>query len=87
VTPWLKQYVATDAAIGARKPVMQRVLQTGAKRTVRRCLARRQERVGRVGLPSTPNAIYRSFWAFERFYKTRQGVHAVLRASGRGSRC
>jgi hypothetical protein len=37
-------------------------------------------RVWRVGLPSTPNAIASSFRAFERFYKTRQGVHAVLSA-------
>jgi hypothetical protein len=37
-------------------------------------------RVGRVGLPSTPNAIDRFFRAFERFYNTRQGLHAVLSA-------
>jgi hypothetical protein len=99
--PWLKQPFATDAATDARKPVMQRVLQTRAKRTVRRRLARRREpalgitawvagveakvprlmgRVGRVGLPSTRNAIDRFFRAFERFYNTRHGLHAVLSA-------
>jgi transposase-like protein len=36
--------------------------------------------VGSVRLPSTTNAIERFFRAFERFYKTRKGFHAVLSA-------
>jgi hypothetical protein len=38
-------------------------------------------RVGRVRLPSTTHAVERFFRAFERFYNTRKGVHAVLSAT------
>jgi hypothetical protein len=36
--------------------------------------------VGSTHLPSTTNAVERFFRAFERFYKTRRGFHAVLSA-------
>ena len=36
--------------------------------------------VGSTRLPSTMNALERFFRAFERFYKTRRGFHAVLSA-------
>jgi len=50
VTPWLKQHFATDAEIGARKPMMKKVLQTRDKRTVRRRLARLRARASELGL-------------------------------------
>jgi hypothetical protein len=37
--------------------------------------------VGGLRLPSTTNTIERFFRAFERFYTTRSGVHAVLSAT------
>ena len=50
VTHWLKQHFATDAEIGARKPMMKKVLQTRDKRTVRRRLARLRARASELGL-------------------------------------
>jgi hypothetical protein len=103
VTHGLQQHFTTAEEIDARMPVMNKVLQTRDKRTVRRRLARVRERaselritpwgrrveakwpelIGSVGstrLPSTTNASARFFRAFERFDKTRQGVHSVLSA-------
>jgi transposase-like protein len=103
VTHWLQQHFTTDAEINLRKPVMNKLLQPRAKRTVRRRLARLRARaselgitpwvsrveaklpglicsVGRVRLPATTNASERFFRAFQRFYATRGGFHAVLSA-------
>jgi hypothetical protein len=38
-------------------------------------------RVGRVRRPATSNAVARVFRAFQRFYRTRGGVHSVLSAT------
>lgn len=37
--------------------------------------------VGRIRLPATTNALERCCRAFQRFYATRRGVHAVLSAT------
>jgi len=37
--------------------------------------------VGSVRLPATSNAVERFFRAFQRFYRTRGGVHSVLSAT------
>ena len=50
MTQWLKQHVATDAEIEARKPVMKRLLQTREKRTVRRRFARLKACAAELGI-------------------------------------
>jgi transposase-like protein len=50
VTHWLTQHVVTDAEIDARKPMMNKVLQTRDQRTVRRRLARLKARAAELGM-------------------------------------
>jgi transposase-like protein len=57
VTHWLKQHFATDAEIGARKPMMKQVLQTRDKRTVRRRLARLRARASELGITPWVNRV------------------------------
>jgi hypothetical protein len=57
VTHWLQQHCATEAAINARKPVMEQLLQTRDKRTVRRRLARLQEPAPALGIMPWVNRV------------------------------
>jgi hypothetical protein len=50
VPHWLKQHFATDAESDARQPMMNKVWQSRAKRTVRHRLARLRARASELGL-------------------------------------
>jgi transposase-like protein len=57
VTHWLKQHLATAAEVDARTPAMKRLFHTRDQRTVRRRLARLQERAAEWGLRPWVSAV------------------------------
>jgi len=57
VTHWLTQHCATAAEVDARKPAMKRLFHTREKRTVRRRLARLQERAAEWGMLAWVSAV------------------------------